>query len=133
VKLKAFVLISLVSYGAFIGANYFSVKAAKEMSEAEITGKQVWQKNECVSCHTLFGNGGYVGGDMTHVVAERGRDYVLNYMVKPPLLYPNNKQHHPGLPTQEAISLIEYLQYLDKIPTLGWPPQPHKVEDVSWK
>lgn len=130
-KLKAFILISLVSYGSFIGANYLSFYSAKELSKSEIAGKQVWQKNECVSCHTVFGNGGYVGGDMTHVVAKRGREYVINYLTAPPLMYPNHKEHHPGVSRQEGVLLVDYFEYLDKIPTLGWPPQPHKVEDES--
>lgn len=127
-KLKAFILISLVSYGTFIGANYYSFHSAEPLSEGEISGKRVWQKEECISCHTLFGNGGYVGGDMTHVVSQRGSEYVLNYLVKPPVMPPNKKTHHPGLTRQEALLIVEYFQYVDKIPTLGWPPQPHKAE-----
>lgn len=130
-KLKAFILISLVSYGSFLGANYLSFSTAEELSKSEIAGKQVWQKNQCVSCHTLFGNGGYVGGDMTHVVAKYGREYVINYLATPPLLYPNHKEHHPGVSLQEGESLVDYFEYIAKIPTLGWPPQPHRVEDES--
>lgn len=128
VKLRAFIMISLVSYGAFIGANYFSSRLSEPMSEEAIAGKQVWQKHDCVSCHTLFGNGGYVGADMTHIVAERGSKNVLNYLVRPPVMPPNLKQHHPGLSGPEATKIVQYFEYLDKIPTLGWPPQPHKAE-----
>ncbi|WP_242837395.1 cytochrome c [Desulfitobacterium metallireducens] len=101
------------------------------MSEGAISGKQVWQRHECVSCHTIFGNGGYVGADMTHIVAQRGSEYVLNYLVKPPVMLPNRKLHHPGLSGSEATQIVEYFEYLDKIPTLGWPPQPQKAEKES--
>ena len=130
-RLRAFILISLVSYGAFIGANYFSSRLSEPMSEEAVAGKRVWQKHNCVSCHTLFGNGGYEGADMTHVVSERGQEYVLEYLESPPIMRPNHEKHHPGLSVQEAENTVQYLEYLEKIPTLGWPPEPHKVDDKS--
>lgn len=68
---------------------------------------------------------------MTHIIAQSGSEYVLNYLERPPVMPPNIKQHHPGLSGTEAKQIVEYFDYVDKIPTLGWPPQPHKAEDGS--
>lgn len=130
-KLRAFIWISLVSYGIFVGANYFSSQLKDPMNEDAISGKRVWQKHNCVSCHTLFGNGGYVGRDLTHIVNQRGQEYVLDYLNKPPVMPPNEIIHHPGLSGSEAKQIVQYFEYVDKIPTLGWPPQPYKAEEGS--
>lgn len=44
-------------------------------------GKQVWQRN-CANCHTLFGEGGKIGPDLTG--AQRGNlDYLLENIIDP--------------------------------------------------
>ncbi|MDZ4666698.1 MAG: cytochrome c [bacterium] len=57
---------------------YFS-PTEKGMSNNEDTlnivakGKMVWQKYNCQSCHQLYGLGGYLGPDLTNIVAQEGK------------------------------------------------------------
>lgn len=38
----------------------------------------MWQDNNCHTCHQLFGLGGYLGPDLTNVVAKKG--YTKEYI-----------------------------------------------------
>jgi len=93
------------------------------MPETAIAGKRVWQRHNCISCHTLFGNGGYAADDLTHISAEMNPSQLVEYLVKPPVMRPNKHTHHPALDEGDAKNLVQYLEYVHTIPTLGWPPQ----------
>ncbi len=97
------------------------------MPEQAVAGKHVWQRHNCVSCHTLFGNGGYAGDDLTHITGKMTPSQVVEYLVQAPVMRPNKYTHHPALDEAEADNLVQYLEYVDTIPTLGWPPQPEKA------
>lgn len=127
-KLKTFILISAVSLGAFIGANKISWSLPQRMDGEAALGKKVWQKYNCVSCHTLFGNGGYVGEDLTHITKQKDPAELMEFFRNPPILPPNRKKKHPGLTDEESQNLIQYFEYLSHIPTLGWPPEPKPRE-----
>lgn len=40
-------------------------------------GKDVWQKHNCHTCHQLYGLGGYLGPDLTNVIAKPGYSNVF--------------------------------------------------------
>lgn len=127
-KLKTFILISVLSFILFALSIKFSSILDNPMSEEAITGKMVWQKHNCVSCHTLLGNGGYVGRDLTHVLETRSPDYLMDYFMNPPVIPPNRKETHPPLSKIETAFLTAYFEYIRTIPTLGWPPKPKERE-----
>ncbi len=125
-KLGTFALISILSLGGFVLANYSSIRLPEPIPEEAVLGKRVWQTHECISCHTLFGNGGYIGDDLTNIVSKRSSEELLDFMTKPPVMRPNHKKLHPGLSLEETKNLISYLEFVHKIPTLGWPPEPYR-------
>jgi len=108
-----------------------STRPQSPMSEEAVSGKLVWQRHNCVSCHTLFGNGGYEGDDLTQITAKKGSSYLIQYLVHPPVMRPNKYTHHPALNEIDAKNLVEYLHYVQTIPTLGWPPQHGDAEGNS--
>ncbi|MFV0304061.1 MAG: c-type cytochrome [Moheibacter sp.] len=53
----------------------YSSSKEKEVNESDTdiaVGKQIWQDNNCHTCHQLYGLGGYLGPDLTNVVAKEG-------------------------------------------------------------
>lgn len=36
-------------------------------------GKEVWQQNNCHTCHQMYGLGGYLGPDLTNIMSKPGR------------------------------------------------------------
>lgn len=125
-QLKAFLLIMLVSLATFGGLIYYSAIDERVQSvpaEAE-QGKTVFQKKACIECHTVLGNGGYSGGDLTKVYDKYGGAALKDYFTNPPLLSGAKNKRHQQLTDKEADALIAYLQFLDSINTGNWPPRP---------
>lgn len=104
-----------------------SARLPSPMPEQAVAGKRVWQKNNCISCHTIFGNGGYVGDDLTHITAKDNPSQLVKYLVTPPVMRPNKYTHHPALDETEAQDLVQYLKFVDALPNLGWPPKPQNA------
>jgi putative heme-binding domain-containing protein len=46
-------------------------------------GEQVYAKNECAKCHTIAGEGGSLGPDLTDVGARRGLDFLRAAVLHP--------------------------------------------------
>ncbi|MBL7811424.1 MAG: cytochrome c [Bacteroidetes bacterium] len=45
-------------------------------NENFVRGRRVWQKYNCQACHQLYGLGGFLGPDLTHVVRKGGKPYL---------------------------------------------------------
>lgn len=86
-----------------LGKN-FSSEEAKE-------GKLLFQEYNCISCHQVYGLGGYMGPDLTNVMSAPGKGelYVKSFIQ-------NGTQRMPNfqLSEKEITALTEYLRYVDK-------------------
>lgn len=123
-RARTFIIISALSLGGFVWSNLAAWRLESPLSQGALTGKKVWQKHNCISCHTLFGNGGYVGDDLTRITMRRTPEEIIQYMVNPGVMRPNKKRTHPALEPDDAKQLVEYLDFVSRINTLGWPPEP---------
>lgn len=130
-KLRTFLLLSILSLGLFVAVTLISARLPSPMPEQAAAGKKVWQRNNCVSCHTLFGNGGYAADDLTNITAKENPAQLVEYLVQPPVMRPNKYRRHPALKETEAENLVQYLEFVQTIPTLAWPPQPEKAGSGS--
>lgn len=73
-------------------------------------GKLVWQKYNCQSCHQLYGLGGYLGPDLSHVYTRfKGNGSALNGM----LASGNRRMPAYKLDAAEAGSLLMFLHAMD--------------------
>lgn len=123
---KGFLLTLLFSLAAFSLLVYISTTNDKVQAlplEAA-QGKSIYQKKACVECHTLFGNGGYWGGDLTKAYAKFGSEGLKAYLTQPPLMRGAKKKRHDQLTTEEADQIIAYLNFVNSIDTMNWPPSP---------
>lgn len=111
-------LFSFVIYDSMAGNNLQNVP-----SEA-VKGKMVFQKRACIECHTVFGNGGYYGGDLTKAYEKFGSNGLREYLTQPPLLSGAKKKRHIYLSNEEAEEIIAYFRFLQSIPNMDWPPRP---------
>ena len=130
-KLRTFLLLSTLSFVLFVAITLISSRLPSPIPEQAVAGKFVWQRHNCVSCHTLFGHGGYEADDLTHITAKKNSSYLINYLVQAPVMRPNKYTHHPALDEVDAKNLVQYLEYIQTIPTLGWPPQRESAEEDS--
>ena len=54
-----------------------------EITEEVARGKELWERSNCMGCHTLFGEGAYYAPELTRVVERRGEAQPLRHLVHP--------------------------------------------------
>jgi nitric oxide reductase subunit C len=107
------VIILFASYAAYSAWVYTSGTELKEplvYSEQQQKGKQLWQKNNCISCHQLYGLGGFLGPDLTHVISDKSRGKVFAAAM---MKVGNNVMPNFQLSDEEVNNLVSYLAYVD--------------------
>lgn len=122
-RLKGFLAVILGSLAIFTWLLYYSITSDQVRTmplEAE-QGKRIFQKKGCVECHTLFGNGGYSGGDLTKIYEKLGRDGLKDYLTHPPVISGAKKKRHDSLTEEEADQITAYFYFVNSIDT-NWPP-----------
>ena len=67
------VLICVFSIYNFIIYTSKSEYKSVHLSEKAILGENIWLKNNCNSCHQIYGLGGYLGPDVTNVYSKQGK------------------------------------------------------------
>jgi nitric oxide reductase subunit C len=72
------------------------------------SGKLLWQKYNCSSCHQVYGLGGYLGPDLTNSYTRRGPAYIQAFLASGTNIMPN---YH--LTEAEIIALTSYLKNID--------------------
>src|SRR5688500_7309571 len=60
---------------------------ADKITPAVTRGKDVWHANNCINCHTVFGEGAYYAPDLTKITKHRGEAYLRAYMKDPSKFY----------------------------------------------
>ena len=101
---------------------------AQNITPAVTHGKDVWHKNNCINCHTLFGEGAYYAPDLTKIAQHRGAAYLRAYLKDPAKFY-DEQRHRRLMPKQdmtdvEIADLVSFLDWVSKVDNQGWPPRP---------
>ncbi len=118
-----FIFGSLLMLGILVWLSIDSVKAI-EKNTPPVTSKveaglKVWQKYNCIDCHTLIGNGAYFAPDLTKSYSKRGDAFLRAFISNPPKPMPNFQ-----MSDEELDDLIDFLRWVDGVQTNGWPPKP---------
>lgn len=126
---------------AFLGLTLDSHRQFPQLTNAaNITdevkrGQDVWHANNCINCHTLFGEGAYYAPDLTKITQHRGSAYLQAYMRDPSKFY-DEQRHRRLMPKQnlserDITDLIAFLDWVSKVDNQGWPPRPILVTGAS--
>ena len=98
------------------------------MTEAVVRGKQVWEVNQCIGCHSLLGEGAYFAPELGNVYKRRGGDesgaaFIKAWMKAQPTGAPGRRQMPQfHLSEQQLDDLVEFLKWSGGINTENWPP-----------
>ena len=108
---------------------------ADKITPAVTRGKDVWHANNCINCHTVFGEGAYYAPDLTKITKHRGEAYLQAYMRDPSKFY-DEKKHRRLMPKQDLsdqdiTDLIAFLDWVSNVDNQGWPPRPILVTGAS--
>jgi len=120
----------------FLGLTFDTVKQIPErsneihMTQSVIHGKELWEKNNCVGCHTLMGEGAYFAPELMNVFNRRGasdevafKGYLQGWMASQPLDIPHRrKMPQFNLSEEEVNNLADFLIWASKVDTNEWPP-----------
>ncbi len=100
---------------------------AENITPSVTAGMDVWHDNNCINCHTLFGEGAYYAPDLTKITQLRGEPYLTAYMKNPADFY-DEEVHRRLMPRQELsdediANLIDFLDWVANVDNQGWPPR----------
>jgi len=88
-------------------------------------GKHVWEKNNCIGCHTLLGEGAYYAPELGNVYKRRGGEFVKVWIQSRPAEgTPGARRQMPqfNLTDQELDDMVAFLKWTGEINTSNWPP-----------
>jgi len=83
-----------------------------QTDKAVLQGQDVFQAYKCIRCHSLEGNGGKFGPDLSRVGLRRETAWLLTFLKDPRSLIPHGKQPPFKGTDQEREALATYLSSL---------------------
>jgi nitric oxide reductase subunit C len=96
------------------------------ITEEVAAGKRVWERYNCVGCHTLLGEGAYYAPELGNVYQRFGNstEAIKAFIKSRP------KEGIPGrrsmpqfdLTEEELEAVAQFLKYASEINTENWPP-----------
>ena len=84
-------------------------KGQEVYTENAEQGKLIFHKYNCISCHQIYGLGGYMGPDLTNVISSqaKGRLYAQAFIQAGTAKMPKFEMSE-----QEVSDLLDYLEYV---------------------
>jgi nitric oxide reductase subunit C len=105
--------------------------AGMPLSEAVVAGKHVWERNSCINCHSLHGEGAYFAPEVGNVMTrwavlddpEGAFEVLKGWMEAQPSGIEGRRQMpNFNLSDEDIRNLAEFLRWADQTDTQGWPP-----------
>jgi len=116
----------------FLALTFHTIKTIPELdNRAALTeqvkhGKEVWENNNCIGCHTLLGEGAYFAPELGNVYQRYGesREAIKAFIQFRPAEGIPGRRSMPqfNLTDEELDAVVEFLVYSSQINTQNWPP-----------
>lgn len=132
---RAFFLIgTLVTFLVFIGLTIYSFSGVNDqtndenITESVVRGKEIWEANNCMGCHTILGEGGYYAPELTKVIDRlnlkyngNGEAVIKSILMSPAPWQPNGRKMVAyEMTEQEALDVIEFFKWIGEIDLNGF-------------
>lgn len=130
---KAFFLIGTLGFSAvFIGLTVDTFQRIpaqtnqQNLTQEAIRGKHLFDKNNCMGCHTIMGEGGYYAPELTKVFTRRGPAFIKAMLKDPEAMYPGQRKmvNYSHLSEQEMDDLVAFFKWVGEMDLNGFPPKP---------
>jgi len=96
------------------------------LTEKVALGKQVWEENNCIGCHSLLGEGAYFAPELGNVYKRFGNstEAIIGFIKSRPEQGIPGRRSMPqfNLSDEELEAVAEFLKYSSEINTANWPP-----------
>ncbi|WP_440995454.1 c-type cytochrome [Arhodomonas sp. SL1] len=101
-----------------------------ELTDSVAHGKEIWEENNCVGCHSIMGEGAYFAPELANVFERRGnaneaafKAYLNAWMNAQPTQAPGRRQMPQfDLSDSEIDALADFLIWTSRIDDNDWPP-----------
>jgi len=102
----------------------------ENITQSVVNGKHLWEKNNCIGCHTLMGEGAYFAPELGNVFDRRGggdelafKGFLKAWMAMQPMPIPDRrKMPQFNLTDTEVENLADFLIWTSRIDDNDWPP-----------
>ena len=121
---------TLVTFLIFIGLTVYSLSEGNDQTNKEnltaevVRGKEIWESNNCMGCHTILGEGAYYAPELTKVVERRGEGYIKAVLMsKTPWQradHGNRKMVAYEMTEAEATDVISFFKWIGEIDLNGF-------------
>ncbi len=136
---KTFFLVgTAICSAAFIGLTIDSFSRIPKQTNAEgltpsvIRGKHLFDKNNCMGCHTIMGEGAYYAPELTKVFERRGSAYIKAMLKDPQAMFPGErKMTNYHFADEQINDLTEFLTWIGTMDLNGFPPKPDLMVQVN--
>ena len=109
---KLLLAVLVLSFGVQTGLVY-SDERSEPLSEAAREGRALWQKYACQTCHQFYGQGGFLGPDLTNAASRVDSTRLVS------LLTVGSGQMPPlGFSDEESAAMAAFLREMDR-PEIG--------------
>lgn len=116
-----------VTFLAFIGLTVYSLSPSNDQTNHDkidakvVRGKEIWEENNCMGCHTIMGEGGYYAPELTKVIERRGEGYVKAVLQSPTPWGPRGrKMVKYEMNDADTEAVIAYFKWVGKIDLKGF-------------
>ncbi len=124
---RLFFGVCLLVGGLILAAPFIPILQSHTVPPDAEAGLSLWRIHNCEGCHTLFGQGGSYAPDLTGIYAQRGPDYLREFLVNPSAFHPGQRLMPAfGLTVSEINHLLAFLDWTSRQNT-GWPPRTIQV------
>ncbi|MGE5547313.1 MAG: c-type cytochrome [Solirubrobacterales bacterium] len=115
-------------------SHYYMVTSSTDaagLTESVARGKRVWERNSCINCHTILGEGAYFAPELGNAWVRYGgredpqgaREALIAWIRSQPSGVQGRRQMPQfNLTDQELNDLVDFFEWTSRINTQGWPP-----------
>jgi len=125
---------TLVTFLIFIGLTVYSLSESQDQTNHEnltdsvVRGKEIWETNNCMGCHTLLGEGAYYAPELTKVVDRlnqryngNGEEVIKSILMSEGPWQPNGRKMVAyGMSEAEAKDVVEFFKWIGQIDLNGF-------------
>lgn len=125
---------TLVTFLIFIGLTIYSLSKNTDQTHREnitasvIRGKQIWDTNNCMGCHTILGEGAYYAPELTKVVDRlnlryngNGEEVIKSILMSKTPWQPNGRRMVAfSMTEQQAEDMVAFFNWIGKIDLNGF-------------
>ena len=101
------------------------------LTDSVVAGKHIWEREACINCHTILGEGAYYAPEVGNVMTrwgvaddpEEAFETLKSWMEAMPTGIEGRRQMpNFGLTDEEYRDLTNFLIWTDRIDAQDWPP-----------